>query len=249
MGNIKWENPKITVEQVPDNKGSVPIYNKSDFVIEDGVLVEYIGKGGNILLPPKVLKIGENAFGGCMTLTSVVFSPTVKEIGDYAFYGCRNLVKIKLPSELKSIGECAFYLCSSLTDVELPVSVKEMGIESFYGTPWGDEISKNFIIDDGILKKYIGNSSNVIIPFHVRKIDDKAFFGSKIIEKVSITSNVTTIGVKAFSDCANLKTVIMTSNMKEIEGYAFSNCPNLRDIKIPPTTHRGGGIFNGTPAW
>ena len=37
----------------------------SDFVIENGVLKEYTGKGGNVVIPEDVTSIGAWAFYGC----------------------------------------------------------------------------------------------------------------------------------------------------------------------------------------
>ena len=36
----------------------------SDFVIENGVLKKYTGKGGDVVIPEDVKEIGENAFEG-----------------------------------------------------------------------------------------------------------------------------------------------------------------------------------------
>lgn len=230
MSKIQWEKPKVTVEQVLDHNGSVPVYNKSDFVIQDGVLVEYTGNGGDILIPPKVSKIGKNAFEGCMTLTSVVFPPTVKKIGSYAFYGCRNLVKIKFSSELKRIGEWAFCECGCLTDIEFPSGLFRINIgdNSFGGTMLEKENQENFVIRGGHLMKYTGNSRNVVIPNGVVEIDATAFSDSKTITSVVFSNSVEKIRGYAFDNCLNLKSVIMTAHVRWISDCAFFRCNNLK---------------------
>ena len=39
--------------------------NTSDFVIENGVLKEYKGSGGNVVVPEGVTSIGDEAFKNC----------------------------------------------------------------------------------------------------------------------------------------------------------------------------------------
>ena len=44
--------------------------NPSDFVIENGGLIKYVGPGGDVLIPDGVTKIGDGAFDGCDSLSS-----------------------------------------------------------------------------------------------------------------------------------------------------------------------------------
>ena len=52
-------------------------------------------------------------------------------IGEYAFYGCSSLTSITLPSNLTSIGRYAFSSCSNLTEITLPSSLIEIGSGAF----------------------------------------------------------------------------------------------------------------------
>ena len=62
-----------------------------EFVIEDGVLVKYKGKGGDIVIPEGVTKIGAEVFRGKKKITGVVVPEGVREIGDFAFCDCIKL--------------------------------------------------------------------------------------------------------------------------------------------------------------
>ena len=53
----------------------------SDFVIKNGVLKKYIGRGGNVVIPDGVTSIGDYAFNRCTNLTSITIPDSVTSIG------------------------------------------------------------------------------------------------------------------------------------------------------------------------
>ena len=59
--------------------------NINDFVIENGELQKYKGQGGDVVIPEGVTSIGDCAFSGCSSLTSVVIPDGVTSIGNDAF--------------------------------------------------------------------------------------------------------------------------------------------------------------------
>ena len=63
----------------------------------------------------KVVGIGDSAFWGCSSLTSVVIPDSITSISKYAFSGCSSLTSVVIPNSVTSIGEYAFEGCSSLT--------------------------------------------------------------------------------------------------------------------------------------
>ena len=56
--------------------------NMNDFVIENGVLKKYAGRGGDVTIPDGITEIGEGAFSRRSTLTSVTIPAGVTEIGE-----------------------------------------------------------------------------------------------------------------------------------------------------------------------
>lgn len=66
------------------------------------------------------------------------------------------------------------------------------------------ENNRNFIIECGILEKYIGPGGDVTIPEGVTEIGDWAFCGCTGLTSVTIPGDVTEIGNEAFQDCENL---------------------------------------------
>ena len=96
------------------------LYNESKaFIYEDHVLfnksktalIAYKAKETNYTIPNSVTTIGEGAFSGCDSLTSINISNSVTTIGEGAFSGCNSLTSINIPNSVTTIGEDAFASC------------------------------------------------------------------------------------------------------------------------------------------
>ncbi|MDE5798341.1 MAG: leucine-rich repeat domain-containing protein, partial [Treponemataceae bacterium] len=61
--------------------------------------------------------IGNGAFEGCTSLTSVIIPDGVTSIGSSTFEGCTNLTSVTIPGSVTEIGWQAFYRCTSLESV------------------------------------------------------------------------------------------------------------------------------------
>ncbi len=81
-----------------------------------------------------ITSIGDSAFYGCSSLTSIEIPVRVSSIGGSAFYGCRSLTSIEIPAGATSIGSYAFFDCSSLTSIEIPAGVTSIGDYVFSGS-------------------------------------------------------------------------------------------------------------------
>lgn len=108
---------------------------EKDFIIENGVLKDYVGIGGDIVIPAGVTTIGKSAFVNCSNLTCVILPPGVTEIESYAFRNCSSLSKVFFPKELTRIEDYAFESCPALISISLPENVNYIGYKAFSYSP------------------------------------------------------------------------------------------------------------------
>ena len=107
-------------------------------------------------------------------------------------------------------------------------------------------IRKNFVIKDGLLKKYIGNEKEVTIPSFVTTISIRAFANCQHITSIVIPNTVTKIMQAAFTDCFNLTNVVISDSVKSIPTYAFADCKKLNSVVIPDSVKKIGDMsFDG----
>ena len=118
------------------------LYNESKvFIYEDHVLfnknkttlIACIAKKTNYTIPNRVTTIGDSAFLGCESLTSINIPNSVTTIGDLAFGGCESLTSINIPNSVTTIGKSAFSKCQSLTSINIPNGVTIIGNYAFNG--------------------------------------------------------------------------------------------------------------------
>jgi len=91
---------------------------------------------------------------------------------------------------------------------------------------WGKEMT-DFLIENGVLKKYSGNSTVVYIPNNVYKIDDCAFYHVPTITEITIPDSVSVINGCAFCWCENLLYIKIGANVRVIDHYAISGSKSI----------------------
>ena len=82
-------------------------------------------------VPQGIEIIGDWAFSGCRSLTSIYLSDSVTVIDRYAFNSCPHLTSVFLSDNVTIIGERAFSECSRLTAVTIPDSIVSIGDGAF----------------------------------------------------------------------------------------------------------------------
>ena len=92
---------------------------------------------------------------------------------------------------------------------------------------------KDFVIEDGVLKKYLGEGGDVVIPDGVKTMYKNIFYNNTNITSIIIPDSAVEIGVEVFSGCKNLTNVIIPKSVVKIRDYAFKNCSALESIVFP----------------
>lgn len=205
---------------------------EGDFVIKNGVLMEYTGSGGDVVIPNGVTRIESDVFLNNAFVTSITIPNSVTEIGENAFYGCTNLTSLTLPDSLTEIGVYTFACCYSLTSVTIPDSVIEIGngafsqCKSLTSVTIGNSVTT---IGESAFA-YCNSLSSVTIPSSVTTIGDETFSHCVSLTSVTILDSVTRIGDHAFSYCSALTSVTLGNSVTSIGSAAFKNCSKLTDV-------------------
>ena len=103
------------------------------FYVINGYLTQYLGEGGDVVIPDSVVYINDYAFCYCGdTLTSVTFPAGLEHISCRAFDRCTGLTALELPDTVISIGSGAFRRCADLISVTIPDSVIRIEKDAFF---------------------------------------------------------------------------------------------------------------------
>ena len=209
-----------------------------------------------------VTSIGDSAFFGCRSLTSISLPSSVTSISNDAFWYCSSLTSISIPSSVTSIGYGAFAKCSSLTSINIPNSVTSIDVAVFAGCTSLTNIdvdarNTNYSSQNGILFSkaknalicYPAGKTDKIysIPSSVTGIDEEAFEDCSLTN-INIPSSVTNIGNWAFADCGSLTSISIPNSVTSIGLGVFSDCCSLTSVNIPNSVTSIGGngvIGNG----
>ena len=206
-------------------------------------------------------------------VTKYTIGDDVKSIGDYAFYGCSSLSSITIPNSVTSIGDDAFSGCEGLKDIyalrtdpaayncvtdafsdySATLHVPAGSKEAYAGTkPWSkfanivediDNSSDDAVVltadgegvwTDGVLRFSVLSEENGEAA--VSGVKDKDNLGAVTIpEKVKIGDkvySVTGIDWFAFQSCTGLTSVNIGNSVTSIGQYAFDGCTGLTSIKV-----------------
>ena len=189
--------------------GSLSIESKS-FIYENDVLlnadktiiIAYRAEDESYNVPDSVTSIGDSAFGGCKSLTSINIPDSVTSIGKEAFANCHSLTSINIPDSVTSIGEYAFYQCESLTCINIPDGVTSIG-------EWAFCRCKSLTC--------------INIPDSVTSIGKFAFAYCRSLTIINIPDSVTSIGDRAFDGCYSLTSINIPDSVIKMQGNPFSS--------------------------
>ena len=215
-----------------------------DWANHRSLALETVDLGG---LP---LEIGEYAFRGQKSLTTVVGMDNITAIGNYMFTACSALTSVADLSKVTSVGIQAFMNCSSLTTLEglnfsALTSIRQdafNNMESFsleLGEHTFDALESLGI---RAFANMTGITGTVVLPEGITEIPENAF-SSTGITGVD-WSHITVIGTGAFRKCAGLTELHLSDSVTSIGESAFSGSGLTGELQLPNSiTSIGSNAF------
>lgn len=172
---------------------------------------------------------------GCTSLKKVVTNTKKfnNGVGAAAFQKCSVLESFIIPDSIKWIGEDAFNECTSLSSVTVPSGDFYIRLRAFDNTPFWEKQTDEFVImGDGVLVKYNGTDTNVIIPEGVKRICC-AFENRSDILSIQLPADLKYISSDSFYGCLGITELVVPDSVVEIDVEAFDGMCNLERLTIP----------------
>jgi len=92
---------------------------------------------------------------------------------------------------------------------------------------------KQFIIRNRVLKGYLGDGGDVVLPDGIKAVGEFAFFVCRELTSVVVPEGVKTIGRGAFKGCTSLMAVTLPASLSDIGRDAFGDCHALSEVHAP----------------
>lgn len=216
----------------------------------------------NLVLPPSITSIGENAFAGS-GLKSITLPSSVVRINDDAFLNCNKLDTVhidnltawckiiftKIKSNPLTVAHRLFIDGQPLTEITLPEDVAVVKPYAFCGLVVDrlaiDASSLTSIGNYAFYQSEIGRLDIMdvegwlnleIIGRESNPIDHAQqvyFDGLDTPGVVVLPATMTRVGENAFNGCTWLRSITIPPSIVEIGAYAFAGCTGLETVTLP----------------
>lgn len=197
---------------------------KSPFIVENRILTEYKGLGGDVVIPDDlgIMYIGSFAF--CHYKVDNTIEPEDPDDFDSKKipFGNDTITSVVIPEGVEEIQKYAFYQCTALRRVNLPTSCTKIYEYAFY--------------NDTALQQI--NLENVVV------IAARTFYNCESLLETD-TAKANTIGEEAFAKCKNIRSADLRE-LKRSGKNAFLDCIRLSTVLLGKWTKLSEGIFTNT---
>ena len=198
-----------------------------------GLLVTaYTGSGGDIVIPDNVVMIAaymtitRNSVQNSMNITSVTIPDSVRMIDSAAFHP-NTIIRGRSGSAAEEFanGNGNTFISTGGAIAQQTDQTNQEDTRRPTSQPSTSNVE--FEIENGILIRYNGSDSNVVIPNGITEIGENFLFRNSNVVSVTIPDSVKIIGVHAFANCPNLTSVTIYG--KDITFYlgAFYNTQQI----------------------
>lgn len=222
--------------------GAVPVISAGE---DGGYSFEYsVNDSGTAVIT------GGTGSGSVLNIPSQIDGLTVTEIGEQAFSGLGSLSTVILPDSITKIGDLAFTVCPNLET--FIVDSGNQNFSSVGGSLFsGSQLvvyagGSSAVLPDNVrsIRKgaFRGKSrlTSVSLPDTLLEIGDSAFSGCTSLTEIDIPDSVNYIGKSCFLSCTALEKATLGTDVIEIPDDCFYSCISLNTVSIPEGVVRIG---------
>ena len=186
-------------------------FGQDEIVLREGekIRAEYLSEpfGRDVFL----------AYGGKITEIFASMNPSVASVDENGLITAKKEGSTEIFVTLRAENSCG-----EITTHIAKCSVKVAGRIADGMTSFSDD-GNDFVIEDGVLVKYNGKESRVVIPEGVRVIGASAFYGNKTIKTIEIREGLEGIASRAFMN-SSITEITLPASIKTVGESAFESC-------------------------
>ena len=208
----------------------------------------------NTVIPNSVTSIGNYAFAGYSSLTSIIIPNSVTSIDNYAFSGCSGLTFVTVETNTPPTIYANTFTNRANATLDVPIGSKSAYEAADYWKEFKEIVDKFIIFADANVKAicvahWDTNGDGELSETEAAAVTTLSdyFYGNSSItsfNELALFTGLTSIGDNAFDGCDCLTSITIPNSVTSIGEWAFSYCRGLTSVNIPNSvTSIGVGAF------